>query len=228
MFFSKKIYLPFVLVSLVAVAGIYIVFGLGGALGTFFLIRGLWWVLIPIAIIFLFFLAYFILASVNLPLLTYGSGEVKFKKVFSSVWNYKLIARSVGLILLVGGGALIVGYLISLLASKIHPILGPIVLALVVVTVAIRFAFSLYILIESKSGVISSLKKSHEMMKGNGWRFLVFIITVGLISIVVQIISNQFSFVSPLISEIIVILFGVAIAPWFSLLTVSPFMQLKK
>lgn len=228
MFFSKKIYIPFVLTSLVSVVGIYIMFGLSVLAGSFLLMKGLWWVLIPLVLIFLFLSAYFILVSVNLPLLTYKTGSVNFKKAFSTVWNYKLITKSVGLFLLIGGGAVIVGYIFSLIFGSINLLVVPLLLAVFVAFIAVRFAFSLYILIESKGGIISSLKKSHEMMKGNGWKFLLFIITVSVVSIIVQIISNQLNVVFPLLSEVVVILFGIAVAPWFSLLTVSPYMQLKK
>lgn len=227
MFISKKLYLSFVLTSLVAVVGLYVTFGISGLAGTFFLMRGLWWVLIPILLVFLFVAAYFILVNINLSLTTYKTGEVHFKKVFSSVWNGKLISKSVGLLLLIGGGALIIGYLLSWAVSKIHPVLAVIVFAVWVAFIAVRFAFSLYILIDSKETIIHSIKKSHGMMKGNGWKFLLFIIAVSIISFVVQIITNKIGLISPVLSEIIVVLFGITIAPWFSLLTVSPYMQLK-
>jgi hypothetical protein len=227
MFVSKKLYLSFVLTSLVAVIGLYVTFGVSGLVGTFFLMRGLWWVLIPLLLVFLFIATYFILVNINLSLTTYKTGEIHFKKVFSSVWNSKLIIKSVGLLLLVGGGALVVGYLLSWLVSKINPVLAVVVFAIWVAFVAVRFAFSLYILIDLKETIIKSIKKSHAMMKGNGWKFLLFIIAVSVISLAVQLISNKIGLVSPMLSEIVIVLFGITIAPWFSLLTVSPYMQLK-
>ncbi len=227
MFFSKKIYLSFVLTSLVAVMGLYIAFGLSGFLGTVLLVRGLWWVLILVGLVLVYFSAYFILVSVNLPLSTYEAGTVNFKKIFKDVWNHKLILQCVGLLLCVGIAALAGGYLLSLLGSLVHPILAFALFACWIAFVAVRFAFALYILVESKSGVIGSLKKSHLMMKGNGWKFLLFIVAISVVSIVVQLIGDQFATISPLVSEIIVILFGIVVAPWFSLLTVSPYMQIK-
>lgn len=227
MFFSKKLYLSFVLTSLVAVIGLYVTFGIGGLLGTFLLMKGLWWVLIPLLLVFLFIAAYFILVNINLSLTTYKTGEVHFKKVFSSVWNCKLVTKSVGLLLLIGGGALVVGYLLAWITSKINPVLAVVIFAIWVAFVAVRFAFSLYILVDSKETIINSIKKSHNMMKGNGWKFLLFIIAVSIISFVVQLISNKIGLLSPTLSEVIIVLFGITIAPWFSLLTVSPYMQLK-
>lgn len=228
MFFSKKIYLPFVFASLVSVAGIYLLLGLGGAAGSFFLMRGLWWLLIPTAIILIFFLAYFILAGVYLPLDTHMTKKVDFKKVFTSVWDYTLILKSIGLILMVLGSIVVVGYLLSLLVFKLSPILVPIFIGVLVALVTVRFAFAMYILIETRGGVFSSLKKSHTMMKGNGWKFLLFIVSIVLISIVVQTVTNVLASVSQPISQIITIAFGVAVAPWFSLVTISPYIQLKK
>lgn len=227
MFFSKKIYLPFVLTSLAAVIGLYFIFGASGFVGSLFLMKGMWWVLIPLVLIFLFFSAYFILVSVNLPLLTYKNGEVNFKKSFQGVWDYKLIIKAVGLLLLVGAGALLGGYILSMLGSKIHQFLGMALFAVWVVFVAIRFAFSIYILVETRENIISCLKTSFSMMKGNGWKFLLFIIMVSVISILVQTIGNRFGFVSPILGEALVALFGILVAPWFSLLTVSPYMQIK-
>lgn len=227
MFFSKKIYLPFVLTSLVAIAGLYAIFGVSGFAGSFFLLQGLWWVLIPLGIIFLFFSAYFILVSVHLPLSTYKNGEVDFKKTFKDMWDWKLIVKAVGLLFLVGVGALLGGYILSILGSKIHPILGIVLFVVWVAYVAVNFAFSLYILTETKGVIVSSLKKSFAMMKGNGWKFLVFIVVVTFISMVIQILGDQLSFVLPMVSEILVILFGILVAPWFSLLTVSPYLQIK-
>jgi hypothetical protein len=221
MFFSKKIYLSFVLTSLVAVLGLYIAFGLSGFLGTVLLVRGLWWVLILVGLVLIYFSAYFVLVSVNLPLSTYETGTVNFKKIFKDMWHYKLILQAVGLLLCVGLVALAGGYILSLLGSLAHPILSFVLFACWVAFIAVRFAFSLYILVESKSGIFSSLKKSHSMMKGNGWKFLLFVIAMSVVSIVVQIIGDQFATISPLVSEIIVILFGIVVAPWFSLLTVS-------
>lgn len=227
MFVSKKLYLSFVLTSLVALIGLYATFGISGLAGTFFLMRGLWWVLIPIFLVFLFIATYFILVSINLSLTTYKTREIHFKKVFSSVWNCKLVTKSVGLLLLIGGGTLIIGYLLSGIVSKIHPVLAVAVFGIWVAFIAVRFAFSLYVLVDSKETIINSMKKSHSMMKGNGWKFLLFIISVSIVSFVVQIISNKIGLVSPVLSEIIIVLFGITIAPWFSLLTVSPYMQLK-
>jgi ABC-type Fe3+ transport system permease subunit len=226
-FTSKKFYLPFILVSFVAIIGLYIVFGASGFLSTVLLLRGLWWVMIPLLALFLFLGVYFILVNINLSLVAYKTKEVHFKKSFSSVWNFKLIAKTTGLLLLVGGGALIVGYLLSLGLSKIHPILGISAFIIWVAYVAVRLAFSVYILVDSKETIINSMKKSHAMMKGNGWKFLLFIICVSIISAVVQIITNRIGFISPILSEMIVIIFGIAFAPWFSLLTVSPYLQLK-
>lgn len=228
MFFSKKIYLSFVLTSLVAVAGLYLTFGASGFIGAFFLMRGLWWVLIPLILAFLFFAAYFILVSVNLPLGTYKTGSVDFKKTFSSVWNWKLIVKAVGLLLLVGAGALLGGYLLSLLGGKIHFVLGVVLFAVWVGLIAVRFAFSLYVLVDSKESIVASLKQGNKLMKGNGWKFLIFVFVITLISGVVQLLSNGLVFISPVVSEAITILFGIFIAPWFSLLAVSPYMQIKK
>jgi hypothetical protein len=227
MFFSKKIYVSFALTSLVAIASLYVLFGITGFLGTILLVRGLWWLMIPILLIGLFFGAYFILANVNLSITTYKTKDVDFKKVFSSVWNSKLILKGIGLLLIVGGGALVVGYLLSLLFSKIHPILAVVAFVVWVAFVAVRFAFSLYILVDTRQSILASLKKSHAMMKKNGWKFLLFIICVSLISMVVQIIGNNIALISPTLSQIIITIFSMTVAPWFSLLTVSPYMQLK-
>lgn len=229
MFFSKKIYLPFVLTSFVAVLSLYVSFGISGLIGTVFLLRGMWWLIIPIALIFLFFASYFILVSIYLPLETYKTKHVSFKKTFKHVWDWRLILKSLGLIFTIGLGTVLVGYLLSLVTSKIHPILTFVVVGVLVSWVAVRFAFSMYILVEKpKTGIIKTLKESHETMKGNGWKFLLFIITVTILSFVVQIISNQLGAISPILSQMVVILFGILIAPWFSLLTVSPYMQIKK
>lgn len=228
MFFSKKIYFPFILTSFVAVVGLYISIILLGIAGSFLLMKNLWWVLIPIAALFLFVLAYFSLVSVNLPISTYKNGAVNLKKTFSSVWDYKLILKSLGLIVIIAGSLFAVGYLLYIIASKIHPILIPILVGSAIIFIAIRLAFSLYILVETKGKVISSIKKSHEMMKGNGWKFLVFIIVISVISLFVQLIGNKFTQTSPIGSDIVTILFSIMLAPYFSLLTVSPYMQIKK
>lgn len=228
MFFSKKIYLPFVFASLISVAGIYLLLGLGRAVGSFFLMQGLWWLLIPIAIILIFALVYFILAGIFLSLDTYTTNKVDIKKVFSLVWNYKLILKSTGLMVMVLGSILVVGYFLSLLIFKLSPILVPVLVGILVAFVTVRCAFAIYILIETKGGIFSSIKRSHTMMKKNGWKFLLFIVGIALISIVVQIITSSLGSISQPLSQIVSMVFGVAVAPWFSLVTVSPYIQLKK
>jgi len=212
----------------VATIGLSAVFGLGGFLGSMILLKGLWPLLIILGIISFFFIIYFMLVSVLLPLSTYKEGVVNFKKILSNSWSLKLIVKSAGMVLLVGISALLGGYILYFLGSKLYPALGVSLFAIWVAYIAVRFAFAIYILIDTKSSIVSALKISHSMMKHmNGWRFLVFIILVVLISLTVQMIGNLFGFLSPILPKIIGFVFTVFFTPWLSLLSIMPYMQIK-
>lgn len=227
MFFSKKLYGPFVAASLVVIVAIYGLLGLSGLAGSALLLRGMWIPLGIVGIIFIFFISYLVLVSIKLPLITHETGGVDIKKTFTSMWNPKLIVKAGALMIFLGIVILLGGYLLSLLGGLIHPLFGVFLFIVWSGFVAIRFAFSLYLLADSHSNLVPVLKISHQMMKGNGWKFLVFIVAIGVISLVVQAIFVFSGVIHPLAPEILSIAFGVFIVPWFSLLSVSPYLQIK-
>jgi uncharacterized membrane protein len=174
-------------------------------------------------------MTYVILVSVNLPLQTYKDKKVSIKKAFSGVWSFKMVLRAIGVLLLVGiimaGGA---GLLVWF-GSLISPILGGVLAGIWMGYILVRWAFGFYVLVDKKKSVVDSLKTSHKLMKkNNGWKFLWFIILVSVISIVIQLATSGISILSPVLGQIFMVAFGIFLAPWFSLLSMSPYMQLTK
>lgn len=231
LFFSKKIYSQFVITSLLVVVAIYLMSGLVVASIIPTVTLGLMWLPLPIIVglVVLYFMVYAILVSVHLPVRTYKKGEVDMKKTFSEMWSSKLIMKGIGMLLLVAGAIGGVGLVLLLFVSKINPIVGVILFAIWTAYVAIRWAFGFYVLVEEKKDVIESLKKSHTLMKhNNGWKFLWFVILISIMSMTVQIAGEGLGVVSSLASQILMIIFGIFVAPWFSLLSASPYIQITK
>lgn len=226
LFSDKKIYWNFIITNFLAIAGVYAAFVLSAVVGAMFLAQGNIALSVAVLLVALFFGIYFLLVNVHIPLDVYKTKNVVLKKVFKKAWNIKLIGQAIGLFVLmlviVGGGAAILLWL----GTKIHLTVGLALAGIWAGYFAIRWAFSLYVLVEAKSGSVAVLKKSHAIMKKNGWKFLGFIIIISLISIVVQLIVNALGSLSPIVSQIISILFAIFFAPWFSLLSVSPYIQL--
>lgn len=226
MFSDKKIYWNFIVTNFLAIAGLYLAFSLSALLGAMFLNRDNIVLFVAVLLVALFFAVYFLLANVHIPLAVYKTKKVVLKTIFKDAWNVKLIGQAIGLfvlmLLIVGGGA---GLLIWL-GAKVQPIAGLVLAGIWAGYFAIRWAFALYVLVETKSGSVAALKKSHVIMKKNGWKFLGFIIIISIISIVIQSALGGIALASPLVSQIISILFAIFFAPWFSLLSVSPYIQL--
>jgi|GEM_PF-1159654 len=231
LFFSKKMYGKYILTSLLVVVGIYLMSGLVMVSIIPAVTMGSTWFALPVAVglIVLYFMVYVILVSVNLPIRAYRKGKVDLKKTFSEMWSSKLIFKAIGMLLLVAIAIGGVGFALLMLVSNINPILGGIIFGVWTAFVAIRWAFGFYILIEEKIGAIDALKKSHKLMKNNnGWKFLWFVILISVISILVQIVSSGFGLLSGMLAQALVIIFGIFVAPWFSLLSASPYIQITK
>ncbi len=228
MFFSRSIYRNFVVTSLLSVAGLYIIIGLVTFLSSILLTKGLLVVFIILCLLALFGISYFVLVTLNLPLETYKKGKVVTKDIFASVFDWKLILKALAIMLSIAVLAFGGAFILSWLGGKIALAIGLVLASVWVAFVAVRFAFALYILIEAKTSVMSALRDSHTMMKGNGWKFLLFIIMISLISIVAQIVLGQITVLSSVLGNTISILFGILVAPWFSLVTTSPYIQIKR
>lgn len=226
MFSDKKIYWNFITTNFLAIAGLYVAFSLIAVLGVMLLTRGSVVLFVGVILVALFFAVYFLLANVHIPLAVYKTKKVVLRTIFKNAWNIKMIGQTMGLfflmLLIVGGGAVLFVWL----GAKVQPVVGIVLAGIWAGYFAIRWAFALYILVDMKLGTVDSLKKSHTIMKKNGWKFLGFIIIISVISIIIQSVVSGIALASPLVSQVISILFAIFFAPWFSLLSVSPYIQL--
>lgn len=226
-FSSKKVYWWYVLATLLVVVAVYAMMAITIAAFGFAVVRIP--LLLVVGLLVLYFITYSILVSVNLPLHVYRERRVSIKRTFSEVWNFKLIMRGLGLLAIVaivmGGGALVLFWL----GGKFNPIIGGVLMAVWAAYIAVRWAFGFYVLIDKKKSAIESLKESHKLMQNNnGWKFLWFIILISCISLAVQLVANLIGLASGSLAAIFTAAISIFLFPWFSLVSMSPYMQLTK
>lgn len=226
MFSNKKIYWKFIATNFLAVAGLYIAFGLSAFVGAMVLSQGNIILFAVILIVAILLALYFLLVNVHIPLAVYHTKHISIKKIFKSAWSIKMIGQTIGMFILLALVVGLGGFALFWIGGKISPILGMVLAGVWAGYFAIRWAFSLYALVDLKLGSLDALKKSNTLMKNNGWKFLVFVVIVSVISIVLQNIIAVFGFISPSLPGVVSVLFAIFFAPWFSLLSVSPYIQL--
>lgn len=226
LFSNKKIYWKFVGANFLAIAGLYLAFGLSSLSGFFLLPKGQ---IIPFALAVLvavFFALYFLIVNVSIPLSVYKTKEIAVRKLFKKAWDIKKILNLVGIFILLAFVVGVGGFALFWLGSKIHVLAGVGLAGVWAGYFAIRWAFALYALVDMNLGPLDALKKSNVLMKKNGWKFLGFVIIVSIVSILLQAILSVVGSLSPFVAQIVSLVFGVFLAPWFSLLSMSPYIQL--
>lgn len=95
----------------------------------------------------------------------------------------------VGIVVVIGGAAILVGFVIPFLGGFLGGLLW-LSLIPIVIYVGVRLSFMLLVVLIEDRGPIEALKGSWELVQGNWWRVLGISIVVGIIAIVIGLLLD--------------------------------------